>query len=192
MQKINITSVGGNVTGATAVAVVIPEFQRAKAVVRRFSAVGNDAASAVTWYMPKAAFEFKLQEGLAAAGTNVKIPVDVAAGHVFHGLTLSTASKLLLLTAAGWALVDISAVADVAGKMYCNATISAVGVVIPANTRAYVVRAADVVTGLPAIGNASTTVENFISGDPGAPVVFTIVSASGKTTVAAAFVEYFG
>jgi hypothetical protein len=192
MQKIDIKTVNGSVTGTTPVAVVIPELQKSRAVVRRFSAVGNDAGSKVKWYLPKAAMEFKLVEALAAAGTSVKVPADVAGGHAFKGYTMASTSKLLLLTSSGWALVDISAVADVAGKGYCACTISAVGVVIPANTRAYVVRPADLVDSLPAIGAASVTVEDFISGDAGAPVVFTIESASAKTCIAAALVEYFG
>lgn len=191
MQKVNIATVNGKVTGTTAVQVVIPEFQRAKAVVRRFSAVGNDAASAVKWYIPRAGFEFRLVEALGAAGTSVKVPVDVAGGHVFHGHTLTNTSKLMLLTSAGWQLVAVSAVADVADKPYCTATITAVGVAIPSNTRAYVVRPGDAIDGLPAIGAASVTVEDFISGDAGAPVLFELVSAANKTTIAGALVEYF-
>lgn len=192
MQKINCTTVNGSVTGATPAAVVIPEYQKSKAVVRRFSAVGNDAGSLVKWYLPRAAFKFAMLEALASNGTALKVPVDAAGGHVFRGYTLTTGSKILLQTAAGWAFVAVSAVADVADKMYCTLTIGAPGAAIVANTGAYVVRPADLIHGLPAIGQAAVTVEDFVSGDPGAPVVFTIESASGKTTIAAALVEYYG
>jgi hypothetical protein len=192
MDKINVTTVSGVATSATAVAVVIPEFQKAKAVVRRFSALGNDAACAVKFYVPKAARAFPLVEKLTAAGTVVKVPVDVANGHVFKGHTLASTDKLLLLTSAGWVLVSATYANAGSGLMYCNATITAVGVDIPANTRAYVVvPATDVVDGLPTIGAAAVTCEDFICGDAGAPVLFEIVATSAKTTIAAALVEYW-
>ncbi len=192
MEKVNMTTEFAYVSGTTPVYAVIPEFHKAKAAVRRFSGLGDDAASAVTWYRPRATMTIKLLEALAANGTTVKVPVDVAGGHVVKGHTLTTSDKLLLLTGTGWKVVAISAVADVSEAGYCAATISAVGAVIPANTQAYVVRAADIVAGLPAIGSGSVVVDDFICGDLGAPLVFSVVSASGKTTAAAAFVEYFG
>lgn len=192
MDKINITTVSGVATSATAVPVVIPEYQKAKAVIRRFSALGNDAACAVKFYAPKVARQFLLIEALAAAGTAVKIPVDVAGGHVFRGHTLVTTDKLLVLTTSGWKLVAIAAVADVAAAAYCTATIVAVGEIIPANTKAYVlVPATDVIDGLPAIGASAVTVEDFISGDSGAPLLYEIKAAADKSVVAAAFVEYW-
>lgn len=190
MEKINVTTVSGVATSGTAVPVVIPEFQKAKAVVRRFSALGNDAACAVKFYIPKAARSFLLLEALATAGTAVKIPVDVAGGHVFKGHTLAATDLLLLASPDGWKVASIS-VADNADKMYCTATITAVGA-IPANTRAYVlVPAADVVDGLPAIGNAAVTVEDFICGDAGAPLLFSLVATTSKSVTGAALVEYW-
>lgn len=192
MDKINITTVSGVATSATAVPVVIPEFQKAKAVIRRFSALGNDTACAVKFYIPKVTRQFLLLEALGAAGTSVKIPVDVAGGHVFRGHTLATTDKLLVLTVTGWKVVAISAVTDVAGASYCTVTITALGEAVPANTKTYVVvPATDIVDGLPAIGAAAVTVEDFISGDSGAPVVFEINAAADKSIVAAAFVEYW-
>ena len=192
MDKINITTVSGVATSATAVPVVIPEYQKAKAVIRRFSALGNDAACAVKFYVPKVTRLFLLSEALAAAATSVKIPVDVAGGHVFRGHTLTTTDKLLVLLTSGWTLVTITAVTNVASADYCTATIDALGEVVPVNTKTYVlVPATDVVDGLPAIGNAAVTVEDFISGDSGAPLLYAINAAADKSTVAAAFVEYW-
>lgn len=190
MEKINITTVSGVATSATAVPVVIPEHQKSKAVIRRFSALGNDADCAVKFYIPKLARSFNLLENLASDGTKVKIPVDVAGGHKFKGHTLTANDKLLLLTPTGWKVVGAS-YADVGGKPYCEATITAVGA-IAANTRAYIlVPGKDVVDGLPAIGNAAVTVEDFISGDAGAPVLFDLVAAASKSVTAAALVEYW-
>jgi len=190
MEKINVTTVSGVATSATAVPVVVPEFQKAKAVIRRFSALGNDAACAVKFYVPKVSRSFLLIEALAAAGTAVKIPVDVAAGHVFKGHTLASSDLLLLMSPAGWKVASAT-YADVTGQMYCTATITAVGA-IPANTRAYVlVPATDVIDGLPAIGAAAVTVEDFISGDAGAPVLFDLVATAGKAVTGAALVEYW-
>lgn len=190
MEKINVTTVSGVATSATAVPVVVPEFQKAKAVIRRFSALGNDAACAVKFYVPKAARSFLLIEALATDGTAVKVPVDVAGGHVFKGHTLASTDLLLLLTPTGWKIASAS-FADNAGKLYCTATITAVGA-IPAKTRAYIlVPAHDVVDGLPAIGNAAVTVEDFISGDAGAPILFDLVATTSKAVTAAAFVEYW-
>ncbi|NLL35881.1 MAG: hypothetical protein GX257_11345 [Clostridiales bacterium] len=190
MDKINIATVSGVASSATAVPVVIPEFQKAKALIRRFSALGNDAACAVKFYVPKLARSFQLLEALDATATKVKIPVDVAGGHKFKGHTLTQADKLLLLTPTGWKVVGAQ-YANVAGKPYCEATITAVGA-IPAKTRAYIlVPSHDVVDGLPAIGNAAVTVEDFISGDAGAPLLFDLVAAENKSVTAAAFVEYW-
>jgi len=190
MEKINITTVSGVATSATSVQRVIPEFQKARALVRRFSALGNDAACAVKFYIPKLARSFNLLENLASDGTKVKIPVDEAGGHKFKGHTLTENDKLLLLTPTGWKVVGAS-YADVSGKDYCEATITAVGA-IAANTRAYVVvPAKDVIDGLPAIGNAAVTVEDFVSGDPGAPVVYELVASVSKLVTAAALVEYW-
>lgn len=190
MEKINVATVSGAATSGTAVPVLIPEYQKAKAVIRRFSALGNDAACAVKFYIPKAVRSFRLLEALATAGTAVKIPVDVAGGHVFKGHTLAATDLLMLLTPTGWKVVTIS-VADAADKMYCTATITAVGA-IPANTLAYViVPATDVVDGLPAIGNAAVTVEDFICGDTGAPILFDLVATTSKAVTAAALVEYW-
>ena len=124
MEKINVTTVSGVAASATAVPVVVPEFQKAKAVIRRFSALGNDAACAVKFYVPKVSRSFLLIEALAAAGTAVKIPVDVAAGHVFKGHTLASSDLLLLLTPGGWKVASAT-YADVTGQMYCTATITA-------------------------------------------------------------------
>jgi hypothetical protein len=191
MEKINVTTVSGVASSATAVAVVIPEFQRAKPVIRRFSALGNDAACAVKFYLPKVARSFLLLEALAADGTTVKIPVDTAGGHVFRGHTLASTDKLLLLTANGWQLVSATYV-NAAGETYCNATITAVGSAIPANTRAYVVvPATDVLDGVPPVGAAAVTVEDLVSGDTGAPILFELVATSAKQVTAAAFVEYW-
>ena len=134
---------------------------------------------------------FLLIEALAAAGTTVKIPVDVAGGHVFKGHTLVSIDKLLLLTSNGWQLVSAT-FANAADQMYCNATITAVGSAIPANTRAYVVvPAGDVLDGVPPIGAAAVTVEDLVSGDTGAPILFELVAAASKQLTAAAFVEYW-
>lgn len=190
MEKINVTTVSGVATSATAVPVVIPEFQKAKAVIRRFSAVGDDAACAVKFYVPKAARAFQLIEALATAGTAVKVPVDVAGGHVFKGHTLAATDLLLLLTPTGWKIATAT-FADNADQLYCTATITAVGA-IPAKTKAYIlVPATDVIDTLPPIGNASTTVEDFIAGDTGAPVLFDLVATTSKKTIAAAHVEYW-
>lgn len=190
MEKINVTTVSGVATSATAVPVVIPEFQKAKAVIRRFSALGNDAACAVKFYVPKATRSFLLIEALATAGTAVKVPVDVAGGHVFKGHTLASTDLLLLLTPSGWKIASAT-FADKANEMYCTATISAVGA-IPANTRAYIlVPATDVIDGLPAIGNAAVTVEDFVSGDSGAPILFDLVATTSKAVTGAALVEYW-
>lgn len=190
MEKINVTTVSGVATSATAVPVVIPEFQKAKAVIRRFSALGNDAACAVKFYVPKATRSFLLIEALATAGTEVKVPVDVAGGHVFKGHKLASTDLLLLLTPSGWKIASAT-FADNADKLYCTATITAVGA-IPANTRAYIlVPATDVIDGLPAIGNAAVTVEDFVSGDAGAPILFDLVATTGKAVTGAALVEYW-
>jgi len=190
MEKINITTVSGVATSATAVPVVIPEHQKSKAVIRRFSALGNDAACAVKFYVPKLARSFQLLEALGATATKVKVPVDVAGGHKFKGHTLTANDKLLLLTSDGWKVVGAQ-YSDVEGEPYCEATITAVGA-IPANTRAYIlVPGNGVVDGLPAIGNAAVTVEDFISGDAGAPVLFDLVAAASKSLTAAALVEYW-
>lgn len=190
MEKINITTVSGVATSATAVPVVIPEHQKSKAVIRRFSALGNDAACAVKFYIPKVARAFSLIEALDTTATKVKVPVDVAGGHKFKGNTLTANDKLLLLTSDGWKVVGAQ-YANVTGKPYCEATITAVGA-IPANTRAYIlVSGKDVVDGLPAIGNAAVTVEDFISGDAGAPVLFELVATANKSLTAAALVEYW-
>ncbi len=192
MDKINVVTVSGVATSATAVPVVIPEYQKAKAVLRRFSALGNDAACAVKFYVPKVARSFVLLEKLAAAGTVVKVPVDAANGHVFKGHTLASTDKLLLLTSGGWVLVSATYANAGASLMYCNATITAVGVDIPANTRAYVVvPATDVIDGVPPVGAAAVTVEDVLCGDSGAPIVFELVATAAKQTLAAAFVEYW-
>ena len=190
MEKINVTTVSGVATSATAVPVVIPEFQKAKAVIRRFSALGNDAACAVKFYVPKAVRSFLLVEALAANGTAVKVPVDAAGGHVFKGHTLASTDLLLLLTPTGWKIASAT-YADNSGQTYCTATITAVGA-IPANTRAYVlVPATDVVDGLPAIGAAAVTVEDFVCGDAGAPILFDLVATTSKAVTGAALVEYW-
>jgi len=51
MQKINVTTVSEVATSATVVQAVIPEYQKSKAVIRRFSALGNDAACACNFYI---------------------------------------------------------------------------------------------------------------------------------------------
>ena len=101
MQKINVTTVSAVATSATAVQAVIPEFQKSKAVIRRFSALGNDAACAVNFYVPKVSRAFRLPVALEAAGTAVRVPVDVAGGHVFKGHTLASTDLLCLLTSTG-------------------------------------------------------------------------------------------
>jgi len=190
MQKINVTTVSAVAASATAVQAVIPEYQKAKAVIRRFSALGNDAACAVNFYVPKVCRAFRLPLALEAAGTAVRIPVDAAGGHVFKGHTLVSTDLLCLLTPNGWKIVPAT-YADNAQQTYCTATITAVGA-IPANTVCYVVvPATDKIAGVPVIGAAQVSVEDLLSGDTGAPVVFDIVAASAKVTSAAALVEYW-
>ena len=41
MNKINVTTVSAVATSATVVQAVIPEYQKSKAVIRRFSALGQ-------------------------------------------------------------------------------------------------------------------------------------------------------
>lgn len=190
MQKINVTTVSAVATSATAVQAVIPEFQKSKAVIRRFSALGNDAACACNFYIPKVSRGFRLPVALAANGTALRVPVDVAGGHVFKGHSLASTDLLCLLTPTGWKIVSAT-YADVTGQSYCTATITAVGA-IPANTVCYVVvPATDRLAGVPVIGDAQVSVEDLLSGDTGVPVVFDIVATSAKVTAAAALVEYW-
>jgi len=190
MQKINVTTVSAVATSATAVQAVIPEFQKSKAVIRRFSALGNDAACACNFYVPKVSRTFRLPIALEAAGTAVRVPVDTVGGHVFKGHTLAATDLLCLLTPTGWKIVSAT-YADNAGQDYCTATITAVGA-IPANTVCYVVvPATDKIAGVPVIGAAQVSVEDLLSGDTGVPVVFDIVATAGKVTSAAALVEYW-
>ena len=190
MNKINVTTVSAVATSATAVQAVIPEYQKSKAVIRRFSALGNDAACACNFYVPKACRGFRLPVALGTSGTTLRIPVDVAGGHVFKGHTLASTDLLCLLTPTGWKIVSAT-YADNSGQTYCTATITAVGA-IPVNTVCYVVvPATDKIAGVPVIGAAQVSVEDLLSGDTGVPVVFDIVAASGKVTSAAALVEYW-
>ena len=128
MDKINVTTVSAVATSATVVQAVIPEYQKSKAVIRRFSALGNDAACACNFYVPKACRGFRLPVALATAGTTLRIPVDVAGGHVFKGHTLASTDLLCLLTPTGWKVVSAT-YADNAGQTYCTATITAVGAI---------------------------------------------------------------
>ena len=190
MNKVNVTTVSAVATSATAVQAVIPEYQKSKAVIRRFSALGNDAACACNFYIPKACRAFRLPVALATAGTTLRIPVDVAGGHVFKGHTLGSTDLLCLLTPTGWKVVSAT-YADNAQQTYCTATITAVGA-IPANTVCYVVvPATDKIAGVPVIGAAQVSVEDLLSGDTGVPVIFDIVATSAKVTTAAALVEYW-
>ncbi len=191
MQKINCVTVSGTATSATAVHVVVPEYQKAKIVVRRFSALGNDAAAAVSWWIPRAGMSFNLYEEIEAADETINVPVDVAGGHVVKGHTLTTNDKILLPTSAGWKLLAISKVENVSGKMYCACTVAAVGADIPANTKAYILRAADKVSGVPAIGAAQVTVEDLLSGDSGAPVIAELVATTNKSALGCIFAEYW-
>jgi hypothetical protein len=118
--------------------------------------------------------------------------VDVAAGHVFKGHTLTTNDKLLVMTSTGWKLVAISVVTDVAAEKYCTVTIAALGCDIAASTKSYIVRAADQIAGIPAVGAGSATVEDLLSGDSGTPVIMEVVATANKTMLGCAFVEYWG
>ena len=60
---------------------------------------------------------------LATAVTTLRIPVDVAGGHVFKGHTLASSDLLCLLTPTGWKVVSAT-YADNAQQTYCTATIS--------------------------------------------------------------------
>ena len=193
MQIVNCNTVSGSVTNtATPAHFVISEYQKAKPVVRRFSAVGDDAACTVNWFLPRAGFTFGLLENLLAAGTALKVPVDVAAGHVFKGHTLTTNDKVLVMAGGGWKMLSISNVAEVSGQMYCTLTVGAPGADIVANTKAYIVRAADKIAGIPVLGAAEVSVPDLLSGDSGAPIIMELVAAtSNKTTVGCAFVEYW-
>jgi len=144
------------------------------------------------WWVPRAALTFGLLQNVLAAATTVRIPVDVAAGHVFKGHTLTTNDKLLVMTSTGWKLVAISVVTDVAGQMYCTVTISALGCDIAASTKSYIVRAADQIAGIPAVGAGSASVEDLLSGDSGTPLVMELVATSNKQILGCAFVEYWG
>lgn len=179
-------------TSATAVARAIPEFQQKCVVVRRLFASGNDAAAALTWYIPQRERSFNLPVKLAANGTLVRVPVDVAGGHVFQGKTLTTGFKLLLpFGADGWTLVTVSAVNDVTSANYCTLTISAVGVVIAQGSKAYLLDpATDVLTGIPAVGAANVSAEYVLTGSVGAPVVFAAVATTDKQCLASAYVEW--
>ena len=104
MDKINIATVSGVASSATAVPVVIPEFQKAKALIRRFSALGNDAAwrssfTCRSWRVRSSCWR---RSALPRPGQD---SVDVAGGHTFKGHTLTQADKLLALTPTGWKVV---------------------------------------------------------------------------------------
>ncbi len=76
----------------------------------------------------------------------------------------------------------------VGGQLFVGAP----GADIAANTKCYLVRAADKVAGIPVLGAAEKSVPDLLSGDAGAPVVMELVAAtSNKTTVGCAFVEYW-
>lgn len=163
-------------------------------LVRQVSAIGNDASAALTWTVPKAKNAFKTVTALATDGVVVNVPVDAAGGIVRNGVTLDTTCKLLLpVGTGGYTLATISSVAAVSGKMYAAVTISAAAGALPVNSRAWVVRAWDIITGLPAVGAAAVgPVYDFIGNEPKTPILLTAAATgAGKSCIVGGLVEYY-
>lgn len=174
--------------------VVLNFLDNKQMVVRQVSAIGNDASAAVTWTVPSAAHVFKTVTALAADGTVVNVPVDAAGGIIRNGVTLDTTCKLLLpVGTGGYTLATISSVAAVSGKMYAAVTISAAAGALPVNSRGWVVRASDIITGIPAVGAAAVgPVYDFIGNEPYTPILLTAAATgAGKSCIVGGLVEYF-
>jgi hypothetical protein len=121
--------------------------------------------------------------------THIFIDVDVAAGHVVGGHTLTTSDYLIIATPSGYLVRVISAIADVSAKTYCDVTIPTITTAAVAGAQVFVVRAADI-TNFVSGGTTRVQLDYPYAGYTGCPLAIGATSNGSNNQTVAATVMY--
>ena len=176
-------------TTTTEVRDSFPRFHDTQPIVRNLNATGNNASSKITFYVPKSEFKVGLAAALASDGVSAYLPVDVEAGHIINGHTLTTSDYLAIATSTGVDVREITGVSDDAGEDYCHATIAATGKTLLINTDVWVVRATDIID--LTVGNASIEKDfSWVAGNYACPLVVGATSGDATDTRVKVTVQY--
>ena len=177
-------------TSTTAVDSVFLPVRNAQPVVRTLSILPTHASDAQKVFIPKKAYRTTIADtALTAIATSLLLKVDVAAGHVIKGHTLTTNDFLLIQTSAGLALKAMSAVADVSASLWCDVTIVATGKALAVGYPVWVVRAVDIWS-YTSGGTSRVTFADLLAGDPGCPIVVRSTSNGSNNCDVLTTVEY--
>jgi len=169
-------------------AYVAQKFGRAP-IFKLVRATGLHASSKLTFYLCEAAFKTNFAADATSVATTYYVPVDVAAGHVVNGHTLTTADYVLLPGADGWALRAVASVVDDAGQDYCHFTVATTsGKAVVTENPLYIIRST-MVHDL-TVGVATIEKTNWFACDVGVPIVVSATSGDATDTIATITVEF--
>lgn len=197
-------------TSTTRVDAVFPEKGKRQPILRVLRSIGTASGDTVTAAIPKSEYKVPLSVAVdfTTPGTTdlyVYVPVDVTAGHIVRGHTVTSSDFLLVPTRGpysagppvsygkflGWTLKPITVVTDVAGNDYCKLTfVGGVGYAFPVGTQVFIVRAADVITLIGHTGAGSVERLNYAAGEPGCPLVVSSVSFGSNNCTNMMTVQY--
>lgn len=150
----------------------------------------TNAADNFKIFLPNPAFWTTVAVLYEDDDTTIKVAVDVAAGHIVKGHTVTQDTDFLLaMTSAGVELRVITTVADDAGEDYCTLTIAELDMDLPVGTKVWIVRPADILAYVSG-GTAVVTLADFCDGHPNMPICVSAISAGDNNQDVSVSVEY--
>lgn len=157
--------------------------------IKLIRATGAHASSKMTHYIPEAAYRVPFAAAASASATTYYVPVDVAAGHVVNGHTLTTSDFVLLPGSNGWLLQAVASVTDDAGEDYCHFGVgTTAGRAVTVHDYFYIIRS-NMVHDL-TIGVATVEKTVWYTQDVGTPVCLSVTSGDTTDVTGVVSVEF--
>lgn len=179
-KTISVTT-AANTTEVNAIA----QAQRGRQpVIRRAILTAGHTGDSVVLYLPRPEFVTLVTRNTTPtqSATHLFVDVDVVAGHVIKGHTMTTSDYVIVANGTSLVLRKPSGVADVPSKLYCDLTVPTMSTAAVAGSKVWIVRAADIVSYTD--GAAAAAVRNFeyfAAGNVDCPIA--IGAISGSTTI---------
>lgn len=151
------------------------------------------AADNINVYLPRPEFVTKATRDTTPtqSATHLFVDVDVTAGHVVGGYTLTTNDYVIVANGTQLVLRKIAGVADVSSKGYCDITVASMSTAAAAGNVVWVVRAADIMNYVSG-GTALVNLKLPYAGYTDCPLAIGAVSNGSNNQTVSAVVGYVG
>ncbi len=157
--------------------------------IKLIRATGGHGSSKMTHYIPEAAYYVPFHIAATNSATTYYVAVDVAAGHVINGHTLTTSDFVLLPGSNGWQLQAVTSVTDDAGELHCHFAVgTTAGRAVTVRDKFYIIRAAMVLD--LTIGSATIEKTVWYTQDVNTPICISTTSGDATDVTGLVSIEF--